>query len=110
MALLRPKTLNFVTSNKNKLKEVKAILGGVIEIQNHSPELVEIQGTVDEIARHKCQQAAIAVSCLQRMFRSADFNIEKENENEKLIDWLTERFCRSMDLLSQKTRLLSSTL
>lgn len=62
MTCARPKVLVFITGNKNKLAEAKAILGDVVELHNRSPDLMEIQGTVSEIARHKCQQAAIAVS------------------------------------------------
>jgi inosine triphosphate pyrophosphatase len=62
MADTRPKTLNFITGNKNKLAEVKAILSEVVELQSKSLELVEIQGTSEEIARDKCRRAAIAVS------------------------------------------------
>jgi inosine triphosphate pyrophosphatase len=58
----RPKTLNFITGNKNKLAEVRAILGDVVELQSRSLDLVEIQGTSDEIALDKCRRAAIAVS------------------------------------------------
>ena len=62
MASSRPKTLNFITVNKNKLAEVKAILGDVVELQSKSLDLVEIQGTPDEIAKDKCRRAAEAVS------------------------------------------------
>lgn len=62
MAVARPKTLNFITGNKNKLAEVRAILGDVVELQSKSLDLVEIQGTSDEIALDKCRRAAIAVS------------------------------------------------
>ena len=62
MASTRPKTLNFITGNKNKLAEVKAILGDVVELQSKSLDLVEIQGTSDEIAQDKCRRAAEAVS------------------------------------------------
>jgi inosine triphosphate pyrophosphatase len=62
MAIPRPKTLNFITGNKNKLSEVRAILGEVVELQSKSLDLVEIQGTSDEIALDKCRRAAIAVS------------------------------------------------
>jgi inosine triphosphate pyrophosphatase len=61
MAVSRPKTLNFITGNKNKLAEVRAILGDVVELESQSLDLVEIQGTSDEIALDKCRRAAIAV-------------------------------------------------
>jgi len=57
-----PKHLNFITGNKNKLAEVQAILAGVIELQNQSLDLIEIQGTVEEVTLDKCRRAADAVS------------------------------------------------
>jgi hypothetical protein len=62
MASARPKRLNFITGNQNKLAEVKAILGEFVELQSKSLDLVEIQGTSEEIALDKCRRAAIAVS------------------------------------------------
>jgi hypothetical protein len=53
--------LNFITGNKNKLAEVQAILSGVIELQNQNVDLVEIQGTVEEVTKDKCRRAADAV-------------------------------------------------
>ncbi|KAL2219738.1 inosine triphosphate pyrophosphatase [Thermoascus aurantiacus ATCC 26904] len=52
------KTLNFITGNKNKLAEVKAILGNIVEVQNRAIDVPEIQGTPEEIAREKCRRAA----------------------------------------------------
>lgn len=60
----RPRTLNFITGNANKLAEVRAILGGPdgpVEVQSKSLEIDEIQGTIDEIAKEKCRRAAEAV-------------------------------------------------
>ncbi|MCJ1248298.1 nucleoside triphosphate pyrophosphohydrolase ham1 [Trapelia coarctata] len=57
-----PKTLNFITGNKNKLAEVKAILGSTVNISSKPLDLVEIQGTIDEISLDKCRRAAIAVN------------------------------------------------
>ncbi|KAH7553183.1 hypothetical protein BM1_08156 [Bipolaris maydis] len=56
-----PKHLNFITGNKNKLAEVQAILSGVIELRNQNVDLVEIQGTVEEVTRDKARRAAEAV-------------------------------------------------
>ncbi|KAL4806025.1 inosine triphosphate pyrophosphatase-like protein [Aspergillus unguis] len=55
------KTLNFITGNKNKLAEVRAILGDVIDVQNQAVDVPEIQGTIEEIAKAKCSHAANAV-------------------------------------------------
>ncbi|UPX12569.1 nucleoside triphosphate pyrophosphohydrolase ham1 [Ascochyta rabiei] len=56
-----PKHLNFITGNKNKLAEVQAILDGVIELRNQNVDLVEIQGTVEEVTLDKARRAAEAV-------------------------------------------------
>jgi inosine triphosphate pyrophosphatase len=50
--------LNFITGNKNKLAEVRAILGSVIEVDNQAADISEIQGTVEEIAEAKARRAA----------------------------------------------------
>jgi inosine triphosphate pyrophosphatase len=59
-----PKTLNFITGNKNKLTEVKAILGGTVDLQSQALDLVEIQGTIEEISKDKCRRAAEAVNLI----------------------------------------------
>ncbi|RAQ99808.1 Ham1-like protein [Stemphylium lycopersici] len=56
-----PAHLNFITGNKNKLAEVQAILSGVIELRNQNVDLVEIQGTVEEVTKDKARRAAEAV-------------------------------------------------
>lgn len=58
MALTR---LNFITGNKNKLAEVRAILGNVIEVDNKAADISEIQGTIEEIAEEKARRAAEVV-------------------------------------------------
>ncbi|OJD12606.1 RdgB/HAM1 family non-canonical purine NTP pyrophosphatase [Emergomyces pasteurianus Ep9510] len=55
------KSINFITGNKNKLAEVQAILGDVIEVQNRAIDVPEIQGSIEEIAKEKCRRAAEAV-------------------------------------------------
>ncbi|CAI7621550.1 unnamed protein product [Penicillium glandicola] len=57
-----PTTINFITGNKNKLAETRAILGDVVQLSNQNIEILEIQGSLEEIARDKCQKAAIAVN------------------------------------------------
>ena len=59
---MAPKKLNFITGNKNKLIEVKAILGDTVDLQSQSLDLVEIQGTIEEISVDKCRRAAEVVS------------------------------------------------
>jgi inosine triphosphate pyrophosphatase len=56
------KTLNFITGNRNKLAEVRAILGSVITVENEAVDVPEIQGTIEEIAKEKCRHAAQVVS------------------------------------------------
>jgi inosine triphosphate pyrophosphatase len=58
----RPKTLNFITGNANKLAEVRAILGNAVDLQSRNVDIDEIQGTIEEIARDKCRRAAEKVS------------------------------------------------
>ena len=50
--------LNFITGNQNKLAEVEAILGDVVHLQSQSVELIEIQGTIENITMDKCRRAA----------------------------------------------------
>ena len=56
-----PTELNFITGNKNKLSEVKAILGDIVALQSQSLDLTEIQGTIEEISKDKCRRAAAIV-------------------------------------------------
>jgi hypothetical protein len=56
-----PAHLNFITGNKNKLAEVQAILSGVIELRNENIDLVEVQGTVEQVTSDKARRAAEAV-------------------------------------------------
>jgi hypothetical protein len=59
-----PKELNFITGNKNKLAEVQAILSETaVDLRSQAVDLVEIQGTIEEISRDKAIRAAEAV-CL----------------------------------------------
>lgn len=59
---MAPKELNFITGNKNKLAEVQAILSAMpIKLQSQNVDLVEIQGTIEEISTDKARRAAEAV-------------------------------------------------
>ena len=49
--------LYFITGNKNKLAEVQSIIGSVIPLKNQSLDLVEIQGSIEEISKDKCRRA-----------------------------------------------------
>jgi len=54
-------TMVFVTSNANKLREVKRILEsgeGSISIDSKDIDLPEVQGTTQEVATEKCRRAA----------------------------------------------------
>ncbi|MCJ1486011.1 nucleoside triphosphate pyrophosphohydrolase ham1 [Schaereria dolodes] len=54
--------LNFITGNKNKLAEVAAILGDTVRLKSEVVELVEIQGTIEEISADKCRRAAATIN------------------------------------------------
>lgn len=54
-----PTTLFFVTGNANKLAEVSAILAASgIDIQSKELDLPELQGTIEDISKHKARRAA----------------------------------------------------
>lgn len=50
--------VNFITGNKNKLSEVKAILEPTIEVRSQALDLIEVQGTLEEVTIAKCKSAA----------------------------------------------------
>lgn len=50
--------VNFITGNKNKLSEVKAILEPTIQVNSQALDLVEVQGTLEEVTLAKCRAAA----------------------------------------------------
>ncbi|KAL2169611.1 hypothetical protein VTG60DRAFT_5836 [Thermothelomyces hinnuleus] len=50
--------VNFITGNANKLREVKAILEPAIQVESQTLDLVEIQGTLEEVTLDKCRRAA----------------------------------------------------
>ena len=56
-------TINFVTSNPLKLKDVHAILGNhtTFKLIHHDLELPELQAPLDEIAINKCITAAAII-------------------------------------------------
>jgi inosine triphosphate pyrophosphatase len=74
---MAPKELNFITGNKNKLAEVKAILGDTVVLKNQPLDLVEIQGTVEEVTLDKCRRAADAVCTSLLLLSSILFLREK---------------------------------
>jgi len=53
--------LNFITGNKNKLAEVKSILGDLVPLQSQSLNLNEIQGTIEDVSKDKCRRAATII-------------------------------------------------
>jgi inosine triphosphate pyrophosphatase len=50
--------VNFITGNANKLGEVKAILEPAIQVESQTLDLIEIQGTLEEVTLDKCRRAA----------------------------------------------------
>ena len=56
---MAPKELNFITGNRNKLKEVQEILSVTpVKLESQSLDLPELQGTIEEISTDKCRRAA----------------------------------------------------
>lgn len=51
-------TVNFITGNANKLREVRNILEPAISVSSQSVDLPELQGTVEDVTREKCREAA----------------------------------------------------
>ena len=49
-------TLTFVTGNENKLREVKEILGNLVNVEHVKLEAQEVQGTAEEVAKAKAKQ------------------------------------------------------
>lgn len=64
MASQATHVVNFITGNKNKLGEVKAILEPAIEVRSEALDLIEVQGTLEEVTIAKCRAAAEQVSLL----------------------------------------------
>ena len=58
MTSSRPLTLNFITTNLNKLLEVRSIIGPLVTLESRSADIPEIQGTISEIALHKALTAS----------------------------------------------------
>lgn len=50
--------VNFITGNKNKLSEVKAILEPTIEVRSEAIDVIEVQGSLEEVTIAKCKSAA----------------------------------------------------
>lgn len=59
------KKLVFVTGNANKVAEVRAILGSLVEVDNRKIDLDELQGTIENISKDKCRRAAAIVRTSQ---------------------------------------------
>ena len=71
--------IHFITGNKSKLAEVEAILEDVVSLTSQSLELVEIQGTIEEISADKCRRAAILVTNACYFIIALEFNIIQVN-------------------------------
>ena len=54
--------LVFITSNSNKATEVATMLGSTVSLRNRSLDLVEIQGSIEDISIDKCRRAADMVT------------------------------------------------
>ncbi len=53
--------ITFVTGNTNKLHEMQTLLEGSAHVTNKKIDLLEVQGSLDEIVRAKCKLAATEV-------------------------------------------------
>ncbi|CEJ81927.1 hypothetical protein VHEMI02026 [[Torrubiella] hemipterigena] len=51
-----------ITGNQNKLAVVQAILGDGIDVRGQALDLVEIQGTIEQVSMDKCRRAAEAIT------------------------------------------------
>ena len=63
---MAPRELNFITGNKNKLKEVQQILASTpVDLRNQNVDVPELQGTIEDITKSKCKAAAdhVCLSC-----------------------------------------------
>jgi inosine triphosphate pyrophosphatase len=65
--------VNFITGNANKLGEVKAILEPAIQVESQTLDLIEIQGTLEEVTLDKCRRAADLVRI--RFLDQEDFQL-----------------------------------
>lgn len=75
---MAPKALNFITGNAHKLAEVQAILSSTpVQLASRNVDLDEVQGTIEEISRHKCASAAEIV-CSTLFITSCLFSIQRE--------------------------------
>jgi inosine triphosphate pyrophosphatase len=85
----RPRLLNFITGNANKLNEVRAILSAVpgLELQSRNVEGVEIQGSIEEVARDKCSRAARAVRFSRSLSLSCPFLIRLRLFGPAWVEW-----------------------
>jgi hypothetical protein len=65
----------FVTGNANKLTEVQAIIGHLVQVENKKIDLDELQGTIDQISKDKCRRAAEIVRLLLHRKRIGELTI-----------------------------------
>ena len=69
---MAPKELNFITGNKNKLREVQEILSVTpVKLQSQNLDVPELQGSIEEISRSKCRAAADIVNITYHTFQSS---------------------------------------
>jgi hypothetical protein len=95
---MAPKKLNFITGNRGKLAETKAILGDIVDLRSQSLDLPELQGTIEEISADKCRRAAEAVRFPRKI--SAVLNIWLRYHRSMVQFWLRIHVYVSMHLKS----------
>ncbi|KAL8996769.1 MAG: hypothetical protein Q9169_003792 [Polycauliona sp. 2 TL-2023] len=86
---MSPTELVFITGNRNKLAEVQAILGDTVPLSSRSLDLLEIQGTTEDISKDKCRRAADLVCRLDTLYLNnpaADTNARGQVEGPVLVE------------------------
>lgn len=78
-------TITF-TTNRNKIAEVTQILGDLIKVEVRALDLLEIQGTTEEIAREKCRRAADAVGHATFQFNRESI-VDDNNTRSTVPSW-----------------------
>ena len=97
------RSVQFVTGNEGKYREVLEVVGHELDVGRVVLDLVEIQGTVEEVARDKCARAAAE---LQRPVLTEDtclcFDALGGNLPGPYIKWFlegvgTDGLCKMLD-------------
>ena len=102
-----PKELNFITGNRNKLAEVKEILGDTVTLKSQALDLTEIQGAIEDISLDKCRRAADIVELDTRLIYT--YYVDSEDRS-KAPSSLKTRVCALMPSKSCQVPTCTSVL